>query len=200
VLGDSSAAGVGATSQDQALIGHLVKELARDYTVDWQLSARSGATTSSALQSLDQLAPATYDAAFVCLGVNDVKNGMRLATWQKNFGQLRDRLTQEFRVQHLFLSGLPPIRRFPLLPWPLNEVLGGRAALFDQVLRQIASEQQGAVSVPLDVTLDPEGMAADGFHPGQAIYADWGTGLAAIMKDVLEDRQNGRKPFQTSGP
>ena len=51
IVGDSSAAGVGVARQEQALAGHLSRELAAQAQarVQWQLVARSGITSAQAL-------------------------------------------------------------------------------------------------------------------------------------------------------
>ncbi|WP_371225503.1 SGNH/GDSL hydrolase family protein [Roseovarius sp. 2305UL8-3] len=185
IVGDSSAAGVGATHQSEALAGPLERELAQHYSIEWQLSARSGATTASTLESLQSLSRQDCDAVFISLGVNDVKNAVSMSAWQRNYTDILNLLKAEFGAPRMFLSGLPPIRHFPLLPWPLNDVLGDRAALFDAMLREIATERSGVTFIPLEVPLDPAGMADDGFHPGPAIYADWAHGVAKVMIETL---------------
>ena len=52
IIGDSSAAGVGAQTQDEALAGQLVAALGAHHTVHWQLIAATGATTASTLAKL----------------------------------------------------------------------------------------------------------------------------------------------------
>ena len=53
ILGDSAAAGVGASSQATALAGGLVDELMPDFKVSWQLHAESGFTTRDLIARLD---------------------------------------------------------------------------------------------------------------------------------------------------
>jgi len=186
IVGDSSAAGVGTAHQREALAGPLERELAQAFAVEWRLSARSGATTASTLESLQGLPRQDCDAVFISLGVNDAKNGVSLAKWRRNYSEILDLLKAEFGARWMFLSGLPPVRHFPLLPWPLNDVLGDRAALFDVVLREIEADRDDTIFIPLDVPLDPAGMADDGFHPGPAIYAEWAQGVAKVMLQSLD--------------
>ena len=56
VTGDSAAAGVGATHQDEALAGQLVGCLSGDFQVHWQLLARSGRTTAQISAALSSAA------------------------------------------------------------------------------------------------------------------------------------------------
>lgn len=181
VLGDSSAAGVGAASQDVALAGRLVACLAPHRDVRWVLHARTGATARSTLASLDTLAPGPHDAAVLALGVNDTKNGVSAARWRRDYAALLDALNQRFGVTLCVASGVPPLQRFPLLPRPLRDVLGRRAARLDHELAQLAAARPGVVHLPVGDALDPSGMAEDGFHPGPAVYDRWARGVAAAL-------------------
>ena len=78
------------------------------------------------------------------------------------------------RDSHILLSGLPPMHRFPALPQPLRWYIGGRARDFDRVLSSLAGNHASAEFVKLGYAMmDPRAMAADGFHPGPAIYGLW---------------------------
>ena len=173
ILGDSSAAGVGAAHQDQALAGRLCAHLSDHVRLDWRLAARSGATTATALRMLDALGPASFDAAVIALGVNDVKNGLSAARWMRNYRALVDRLDTGFGTTTICASGVPPLQHFPLLPSPLRDVLGARAGRFDAILRDIAADTPGLHHIPFDLDLGPHLMAADGFHPGPRAYDAW---------------------------
>ena len=70
VLGDSAAAGVGVATQEEALLGQVVAPLAHHYTVQWQLIARTGATTAGTLKHLQKVVTGRFDVAVISLGVN----------------------------------------------------------------------------------------------------------------------------------
>ncbi len=185
ILGDSSAAGVGADHQDEALAGRLAAELGRSFAVEWRLLARSGATTATALEMLAEAPRPPFDAVLTVLGVNDVKNGVAKARWTTNYSALVDRLVADFGARRVYLSAVPPIGAFPLLPRPLRDVLGRRGLAFDRVLEDLAADRAEAVHLRPDMALDPDLMASDGFHPGPRIYARWAEEAAeAIRRDL----------------
>ncbi|MFT3957357.1 MAG: GDSL-type esterase/lipase family protein [Piscinibacter sp.] len=74
IVGDSSAAGVGVRTQDDALAGYLTRTLAREARrrVHWQLVAQSGITTAQALELARRVRPMPAEIAVAVLGVNDV--------------------------------------------------------------------------------------------------------------------------------
>ncbi len=182
ILGDSSAAGVGVATQSDALTGHLVAALATDFTVSWKLCARIGATTASITELLKTLPVESFDVALTALGVNDVKNGHSLSSYLRNTASLYECLTARFGVQLICVSGMPPVADFPLLPQPLKWALHHRSQLFDAAHRDLIADMKHVAYLQGPTRLDPADMAADGFHPGAAIYREWGRLAADLLR------------------
>lgn len=185
IAGDSSAAGVGAPHQSQALSGQLVARLSENAHVTWRLEAHSGDTTAACLARLHALPPARFDVAVLALGVNDVARGLPLRLWLRRQRALHELLRHKFGTRAIYASGLPPMGRFPLLPASLKWVMGGEARRLDAGLAAMAAGQPDLHHVPFDQTLDPAMMAGDGFHPGPQLYALWAGVLAGR---ILADR------------
>lgn len=178
VVGDSAAAGVGAQTQDDALTGRVVAGLAPSFHVRWKLVAFTGATTADMLDHLEKTPAGHFDVVLASLGVNDVTGGCSLAQWRQQQEQLITLLRDRFHARHILLSGLPPMHRFPALPQPLRWYLGSRARDFDHVLAGLARNHASAEFVKLGYAMmDTQAMAADGFHPGPAIYGSWAAEL-----------------------
>ena len=182
LVGDSSAAGVGATTQAEALAGRLVDDLGRDHRVEWRLVARTGATTASTIGRLRREPPDRFDVAVVCLGVNDVTSGVGLARWRDGQERLRALLRERFGVELVVANGLPPMGRFPLLPQPLRWYLGTGARRFTAALESDLEAEARGSFVRLDFTADTALMAPDGFHPGPSVYAEWARRVAAAVR------------------
>ncbi|WP_425040235.1 SGNH/GDSL hydrolase family protein [Primorskyibacter sp. S187A] len=196
ILGDSSAAGVGASTQDKALAGQLTTALARDFTVHWRLTARSGATTRSTLSEMARAPVFPCDVAVVALGVNDVKNGMPLAKWRQSYAALLVRLTKENNTQHIIACGVPPMGAFPLLPNPLRRTLGNRAAQFDRALQEICAQTPEAHHLAFDLPMTEDLVAQDGFHPSEQLYALWAVILAQHIKAGVQARSTRTEPTE----
>ncbi|WP_299554207.1 SGNH/GDSL hydrolase family protein [uncultured Tateyamaria sp.] len=182
ILGDSSAAGVGVPHQEEALVGRLVAHLHADYAVQWTLWARSGLTTSGMLRLLSAKSAHVFDVAVIALGVNDTKNGMHPTRWQANYTKLLKQLRARHGVGRIYASGVPPLGAFPLLPRPLRDVLAARAARFDAMLSGICVDQDGVKHMPFDLPVEPELMAADGFHPGVQVYDIWARRIVDALR------------------
>jgi lysophospholipase L1-like esterase len=182
IAGDSSAAGVGASTQDQALSGRLAQALA-DLEPDWRLVARTGATTAALLAHLRALPSVPTDVAVLALGVNDVTRPVPLARWLDAQAALIGHLTGDLGARRVVLTGVPPMGAFPALPRPLRGVLGARAARFDAALAELAARTPAARHLAFDpALLDPGLMASDGYHPGPVLYARWADALARAIR------------------
>lgn len=193
IVGDSSAAGVGVATQDEALAGHLTRTLAArsGRRVEWQLQARSGATSAQALVLLQEAAPGPHDVAVAVLGVNDVVEQVppRRAVQQR--AALADWLRSQAGVRHVVFAPLPPVHQFPLLPQPLRWVAGADARAHDRALARWAATRADVHHVHIPVRLGPQNMAADGFHPGAPVYRQCGEALAEFIAALLSPSGSG---------
>jgi lysophospholipase L1-like esterase len=184
IVGDSSAAGVGAATQHEALAGQLLGRLeaALARPVRWRLVARTGVDTAEALAMLAEVPPERFDVVVVALGVNDVTAMCPVARWLADVRRLQHHLLEHHRVRRVVWSGLPPMHRFPAMPQPLRGVMGLHARGLDAALaRWCATRPAGPLPrtthVPMPPMTDRALMADDGFHPGPGAYAVWAEAL-----------------------
>ncbi|WGI22700.1 SGNH/GDSL hydrolase family protein [Amylibacter sp. IMCC11727] len=184
IVGDSAAAGVGEKTQDTALMGQLVKNLSHHISVEWDLIARTGGTTASTIEWLHDTAPKPYDAVVVSLGVNDVTRQIPLIRWLNQTATFLDLLTNKFSAKHIYTVNLPPMGEFPVLPQPLRWIIGLRVNRFDKAMAKYQATRPEVTRLHLDLPLDPNLMASDGYHPGPDIYALW---AEEVAKEILAD-------------
>jgi lysophospholipase L1-like esterase len=185
IAGDSSAAGVGVATQDDALVGQLLPLLSRSCAarVRWTLCARSGVTTAQTAQLLHESALPPSDLAIVVTGVNDVVDQVASSHAVRSREHIVDLLRNRVGVQHVVFCPVPPVHQFPALPQPLRWMAGTDAHRHNRALRQWVRERasgMGDVStLALDhVHLNRDNMASDGFHPGAPVYRAVATALA----------------------
>lgn len=180
ITGDSAAAGVGVSRQEQALAGQLSGRLRQDFELSWRLEALTGRTTLQALEHLRGMPAQTFDVAVISLGVNDITAGVSARRWIARLSALTDLLVTRFQVRQVLFSPVPPMHLFPALPQPLRGYLGSRAQHFNQVLAAHVGGDARCALVQPDLT----GLttASDGFHPGADAYAAWAEALAGHIR------------------
>lgn len=177
LLGDSSAAGVGAEHAEQTLLAQLLKNLESQFQVHFQMMAESGRKSLEMLAVLAQEPPQDYDVIITALGVNDVTSQVPRDQWIKQQRHLIENLKIR-NPKSIIMSGLPPVGDFPALPWPLNLFLGGSADVFDQALKKMCDDECGVVFHSLRNYPVTASCASDGFHPGPKTYEIWAEKLA----------------------
>ncbi len=188
IVGDSAAVGVGEKTQDTALLGQLVKHLSNYTTVEWDLIARTGGTTTTTMQWLCETQAKSYDAVVVSLGVNDVTRQVPLRKWLNQTDNLLNLLTTKFAAKRIYTTNLPPMGSFPALPQPLRWIIGLRVNRFNLAMEQHQAKRPEITRISINLKLDPALMASDGYHPGTAVYALWAREVAkAILKDYPQE-------------
>jgi len=181
IAGDSAAAGVGAASQEKALCGQLVQRLRHCYTVHWQLSAVTGLDSPGLEQMLSTLAEQSFDVVVISIGVNDVTNLMAPDRWVK----WQERLATLIRTRHqpklIIHSAVPPMHGFTALPQPLRWFMGRWAHEMNRRLEAaLDTDPQRTLLWPFQKAA-PDGLAADGFHPGPIGYDMWAHELSQVI-------------------
>lgn len=172
LLGDSSAAGVGTNHQSQALSGQLVDRLTRHYQVEWMLDGQTGRTTRQMVKRLSKIPARQFDIAVTALGVNDITKRASRENWLEDTEQMHDLLQSKFGVKHIYVSGIPRICDFPLLPPLMRWMLGKQAERYDEGLAEMVAGRAGCYHIPADLVLHGL-MSEDGFHPGPQVYSEW---------------------------
>jgi len=192
IAGDSSAAGVGVTTQQRALSGQLVPLLAArtDAQVHWALWARTGLTTAQTFEMLRDAALPPADLAVVVSGVNDVVDQVPSAHAVRARERIANLLRNRGGVQHVVYCPLPPVHEFPSLPQPLRWIAGADAQRHNRALRHWVAHRHAAAgdvsTLQLDdVHLGRDNMADDGFHPGEPVYRAVAHALAAHIADTV---------------
>jgi len=189
VVGDSSAAGVGARTQRKALAIPLAESLARHLGggVRWQLVAESGLTSEGLLHRLMREAPQPADIAVVVVGVNDITKDVPLAYALRQRSHIAHWLQVHARVSRVIFPALPEMERFPAVPKPLAWYIGQAARRNNRAQARWAPRHPGVTHLPMEGIARPELFCEDGFHPAPALYARVAERLALHITQFARD-------------
>jgi lysophospholipase L1-like esterase len=192
LLGDSTAAGVGATTPDATVAGGLGRLLAESSGRRVRLTsvAVSGADSGDMPAQADRLLAENrdVDVVVVLVGANDVTHLTTL-----------DDVRRDLRttVQRLRAAGLavvvgtcPDMGTSRAIPQPVREISAWRGRAVGAVEREAVADAGG---VPVDLEeltgpafrADPGLLASDQYHPSDRGYALWVQALApAVIRAV----------------
>lgn len=187
-LGDSTAAGVGASSAATALPTLVSDGL--DRPVELNVLARSGATVVDVIErQLPAVAGLGPDVVFVSVGANDVTHLTSRSDFERRYRRLVAALPEPAAVVFL---GVPDMGAIPRLAQPLRAVTGFRGDQLDDIVQAIAAD---TASMYVDIAgetgptmrSDPERFfAGDRYHPCDAGYRLWADAvLDAVRRSAI---------------
>lgn len=186
LIGESTVAGIGVAKISEGLGARAGYHLARlsKRQVNWVGVGENGVRISSLLASIKKWNAGENDFAIVAFGVNDTTGLTSLRQWRNAVTTLAMVLGASDGV-HVLFSAVPPMEKFTALPQPLRFLAGVRAAMLDHVLRE-AVDQNNAHYVDVELGLDSDHFATDGFHPSAKGCDEWASQLARKCKSINE--------------
>ena len=191
-LGDSTAAGVGATSAERA-IPRLVAA-ALDQPVELTSLAVSGDRVADVVaDQLPALGPLDPDVVLVSVGANDVVH----LTSRADFRRAYDRVVAAIPDGTLLVVlGVPDMGAPPRYLQPLRGIAALRGRQLDGVVADLARDA-GAIYVDIAGETGPtmradtgRYFAADDYHPSDDGYALWADAVLHQLRPALADRRD----------
>ncbi|WP_254795528.1 SGNH/GDSL hydrolase family protein [Atopomonas hussainii] len=177
VLGESPVAGVGVSSQQEAITGQLALALSArmQRPVAWRAIGENGITAREAAERLLPQVQGEFEQICLVFGVNDTTHFSSLKHWQQGMDVLISTL-QVRSHQPLWVTAVPPLEHFSALPWLLRQLLGWRARLLDQALKRLAARRDARYA-KVQVAFVGEYLARDGYHPSALGAQVWAQAL-----------------------
>ncbi len=190
VLGDSTAAGVGAGDAEHAFPTLLAQRLAADgYRVEMTSLGISGARVSDLVD--EQVQPAVDmepDLVLVAIGANDVTHLTSLSDIRAEMTEAIERLKATGAT--VVVAGVPDMRAAAFYE-PLRSLAGWRGRSVTDAIAEVA-ERADVPVVPLAeethryFVADPEAHnSADLFHPSAIGYARWADAIYPYLESAL---------------
>jgi lysophospholipase L1-like esterase len=186
IMGDSSAAGVGADRVEDTLAPQLaaVIQARSGQSVSWRAA---GANSAVARDLRDRILPNIEERDFthivLTVGTNDMKNYLTAMQFKKGFGGLLYAIHARWPDAKVVWSPVLHMPDVPVLPPVLAWILSLRTRIINQMGYRMCRERQGVAATPLPIT-SHEGFAVDGFHANTAGYRHWAEHLAGYLMDV----------------
>ena len=190
VLGDSTAAGVGAATQADALPGHLARQfhsrLGRGTT--WTALGRNGATARDIITDyLDDASSVPFDVVFLTIGANDALGLRSRSAFSRDVRLIVDTLRAANADALILVSLMPRFDRFASLRQPVKWNLALHAASLDAGARASVAGLRQVFAIPKPPPYTPTFWASDGFHPGPNGYREWAEfALDAVPPHLLD--------------
>ncbi|HTL40156.1 MAG TPA: SGNH/GDSL hydrolase family protein [Pseudolysinimonas sp.] len=176
VLGDSTAAGVGAPTQEDALPGWLARAL-QERTgrgIRWRAVGENGATARDLVERyLEAALEQPADLLFLTIGANDAMKMRGAGAYVRDVRAILDAFAGANPGSFVVMSSLPVFGRFTLLPDPLRTALYRHSLALEGAARRLLEPRPLSVMSADPPPYADDFWADDLFHPGPNGYRDW---------------------------
>lgn len=176
VLGDSTAAGVGAATQDEALPGCFAREIALRFGrgTRWRAIGANGATARDVLERyMPEAASDPFDLALLTIGANDALTLRSASAFRTDVLSIVGRLREASPGAWIMVSLLPAFEHYEMLPNPLRNALARHADALDRAARRALTGLARVAVMPPPPPYTDDFFASDRFHPGAVGYRLW---------------------------
>ena len=176
VLGDSTASGVGADTQADALSGNLARNIHERFArgTMWRAVGRNGATARDIITDyLDEATESGADLVFLTIGANDALGLRSRGSFRRDVVHIVRELREANPHALILVSLMPRFDRFAALPQPVKWNLALHAASLDDGARAGVAGMPGVFAIPKPIPYTPEFWASDRFHPSADGYRQW---------------------------
>jgi lysophospholipase L1-like esterase len=199
VLGDSTAAGVGA-DYDQGIAMTTARELGRERRVTMLNYAVSGARTKDVLE--EQLPGAERiraDAVLLSVGANDVTHLTSVRSMRKSLQEIVRRLRAANPDVAIVITGSPDMGSPPRVPRLLRGIASWRTKRVNEMFIEEANGL-GLTFAPIAAETGPlfrrdrSLFHPDRFHPNERGYATW----APVLNGALATATRSGRPLANS--
>ena len=176
VIGESTVAGLGARTHENALAGQFAYFLSAKIgkRIEWLVIGKNGVTAQKTIELLVPQIPSSEKFDYVMLGVggNDVLKLSSPRKWRRDALKLIEIMREKFPDAVFFMTNAPAVHLSPVLPQPIKFILGNLSALHDKNSREFLPKIKNVYYFhrPDEIT---EGFFADGIHPSEQGYTDW---------------------------
>ena len=188
VIGESTAAGVGARTHETALAGQFARVLSAKIgkSIEWQVVGRSGITVKETIHELVPKIPdEKFDYIMVALCGNEVLKLRSPLNFRRDMTKLLGILKEKNKDATFFITNAPAVRLSPILPFPIKPILGHLSAMHDANAQQFTAEMKRVFYFhqPTEV---PEDFFADGLHPSEKGYEAWSKSMIEFFTDKYQ--------------
>lgn len=185
ILGESTAAGVGASLPEFSLAGHLYDRFGPEYS--FTNFGKNGLKVAEVFPNFEthlSKARSPIEGIFVFIGANDCFQITHPGKFRRHLDQLIAGLTLDFSPRWIYLADIPPVHLFPAFPRLLQTYLKRQRDFLQKEMIGLSSKNKGIVFDRLEGNFNPDFFSSDGVHPSDFGYQK----IAEFAFDGLRSR------------
>lgn len=196
-VGESTIAGVGATTHKNGFTGTLAKAISEKLmtSTSWKVYAKSGYTAKCVKDKIVQnINEKSIDLIVIGLGGNDSFKLHTPKKWNNDIRELIQNIKLKYPETPIIFINMPPIKEFPAFTSTIKFVMGNLVVLFSEELQKVVNDyknvyfhskvikfQEYIEEMNLEAT--PADFFSDGVHPSEFAYQIWAKDLANYIME-----------------
>jgi lysophospholipase L1-like esterase len=171
LLGESTVAGVGASSTAHTLAGNFYRLLGESFQIEsiGKKGLRVKDSLSLYLSHRKTQGPKSK-GAILFLGANDCFLLTSPTAFKKEMDALIHQIQINTSAQWIYLAAIPPVHLFPAFSKRMQSFLQAQRSYLQVELEKIASSNPKVIYEEIPMDLHPEFFSADGIHPSDLGY------------------------------
>jgi len=171
IIGESTAAGVGASRKEKTFAYQINQLISKEFSV-YNLG-KNGLKAERLKRLLvhgKQEIPPTIHSVIILIGANDCFKFTPPSKFRielKGFFQL---IEQTYETRNIIVPSIPSVNQFPALPGIIRFFLGWHRKMLIREIKSLALENKKLIYKSFNLNFPPEFFAADGIHPSDLGY------------------------------
>ncbi len=171
IIGESTAAGVGASSSDKTIAYRVFKELGNSTAIlnigkNGLLAARLHSLLIHGLDDDNWKA----ETAIILIGANDCFKFTPPGKFYKNLSDFKTTIQAEIGTKQIILPAIPPVNLFPSIPPVLRFFLGWHRKILMAEIQKLANAHDSIFLIDFKMDFPKTFFADDGIHPSDSGY------------------------------
>jgi lysophospholipase L1-like esterase len=171
ILGESTAAGVGASSVETTLAGNFSNLLGDNWHI--QNLGKNGLKAEQAhllFRSMNTSKPTKINGLILFLGANDCFKLTNPRVFKTHLKTLTEYISAESDPDWIYLADIPPVHLFPAFSLRMRSFLKEQRNFLQKEMAELAKENPKMVFEPISLDLSPEFFSEDLVHPSDLGY------------------------------
>jgi lysophospholipase L1-like esterase len=171
LLGESTVAGVGASSESTTLAGNFSRIFGDTYQIE--TIGKKGLRVKEAFSLYlrhKKSRSKKSEGVILFLGANDCFLLTSPQVFKKELESLIQQIRVDTNAEWIYLAAIPPVHLFPAFSEQMRSFLSRQRAYLQREMEDIASNYPKVIYHPIPMDLQPEFFSADGVHPSDLGY------------------------------
>ncbi|WP_075352304.1 SGNH/GDSL hydrolase family protein [Algoriphagus marinus] len=190
IIGESTAAGVGASSMEFTIASYLHQLFQEEYS--FYNFGKNGIRVAEVLlhfkSDLEEL-NSTKEGILLFLGANDCFKLTNPSAFNSSLQSLIESLQTQFDPNWIYLADIPPVHLFPAFSSLMKSYLYRQREFLRTEMKKLALKNKRLIFQEISLDLVPDFFSADGIHPSDLGYQKIAEFTFEGIKGYLEGKK-----------